>query len=430
MKKNRKSWIYAARVIVASAFLVLAVLGIAFSFYPFNILDVQIAALVQRNLVAFSTASVVLLALSLLIAFFFGRAYCSLACPLGAIQDLICIAMGGIFKRRRSAYAKGGVARYIVASVFWGLLFGGFFLGWVDPYAAFGSALSLSLLGSLLVAAVVVLTLFRNRAFCSFICPAGTLLGVVAGVSPFRMSIDPEKCVSCGRCEAKCPSMCVDSKGGRIDADRCLMCLGCLSGCPKDAVSFGVARERKPFSPSRRRFIAGLSSAALFGAAAFAGASLSGKAGGKSADVIVPPGAGDPGRFLAKCLNCNLCVSACPGHIIKKADGNYGAVSLDMSSGFCRFDCARCSEVCPSGAIRRISLEEKRRTRIAVAVIDRSSCIGCGRCDAVCPQGAVKGGRKEGYSIDGSSCIGCGSCSAACPKGAVSVWPAKRQVSL
>ncbi|MCD7779915.1 MAG: hypothetical protein LUH05_04505 [Candidatus Gastranaerophilales bacterium] len=70
-------------------------------------------------------------------------------------------------------------------------------------------------------------------------------------------------------------------------------------------------------------------------------------------------GAIDQERFANKFDNCNLYVANCPNKIIVKADENFPTVHLDYTKGSCKSDCAKCGEVCLTGAIKRLSLEEK-----------------------------------------------------------------------
>ena len=43
--------------------------------------------------------------------------------------------------------------------------------------------------------------------------------------------------------------------------------------------------------------------------------------------------------------------------------------------GYCDYGCNNCGQVCPSGAIPPLGLEEKRERVIGHAYIDRSRCI-------------------------------------------------------
>ena len=138
---------------------------------------------------------------------------------------------------------------------------------------------------------------------------------------------------------------------------------------------------------------------------------------------VLPPGAGSIDRFAAKCTGCQLCVRNCPQKIIvPAAKGAPGPVSLDLSRGSCAYDCSRCSQVCPTGAIRALPLAEKRRTRIALAEFKPRNCLVfqesavCGQCADACPTKAITL-RKSGAPrpVNQKLCIGCGACQSICP---------------
>ena len=145
-------------------------------------------------------------------------------------------------------------------------------------------------------------------------------------------------------------------------------------------------------------------------------------------------------RFAQKCTACRLCEANCPAKIIVPAPGGDGPVRLDLSRGACKYDCNRCSAICPTGALKPLKLEDKRRTKIAEAEFDPKVCIAfqtedkCGRCAKACPTGAIKL-RKNGTPkpVDKNRCIGCGACQAACPaapKKAMTVHAVERQTLL
>ena len=105
--------------------------------------------------------------------------------------------------------------------------------------------------------------------------------------------------------------------------------------------------------------------------------------------------------------------------------------------GYCRPECTVCSDVCPVGAIRPITVEEKSSTQIGHAVWVRDNCVVltdgviCGNCARHCPSGAIQMVNTEGYSkfkdrrgrdirlqipvVDEERCIGCGACENLCP---------------
>jgi ferredoxin len=108
----------------------------------------------------------------------------------------------------------------------------------------------------------------------------------------------------------------------------------------------------------------------------------------------------------------------------------YGVIGLmkprlDYSAAFCNFDCRRCAEVCPDGAITRLGLADKQVTRLGLARLDLEKCIvktkgtDCAACSEHCPTKAVdtvpSGENLRLPQVNDELCIGCGACEYACP---------------
>lgn len=137
----------------------------------------------------------------------------------------------------------------------------------------------------------------------------------------------------------------------------------------------------------------------------------------------MPAGSVSEKRMINKCINCNLCIQNCPNKILEKANDNFGAVHINYKKGkgYCEFNCNECSKTCPTGAIKKITLDEKQKTRIAMASINFENCINCKICALNCPTGAII---KENGKIkfDAAKCIGCGKCKTVCPNGAIEIY--------
>jgi len=103
---------------------------------------------------------------------------------------------------------------------------------------------------------------------------------------------------------------------------------------------------------------------------------------------------------------------------------------LDYGKKYCNYNCHKCSTVCPSGAIKRISLEEKRRTKIATAVVHTDICIQCGLCVRECPRGIIMKEFGDFPQIAADKCIGCGACASMCPVKAITIEPVNEQIIL
>lgn len=416
---------YVLRIGIASIVAVLSILAFLGIFYPIKIFDIQLIALLQRVLIDFSLFAFIFLLGLFLLTFLFGRFYCSTLCPLGILQEFLMFVF-----RRKNSLKKNLPYKYFIAALVLGFLIGGtaFLVRLIDPYTLFGSAMSGALFGLVVLFLIAVLVWFKGRWFCSNLCPVGTLLGLISKFAVNKIYIDADKCVSCGACASKCPTGSIDYKQKTVDNETCVKCLKCLGKCSKSAISFGMHKNKNvPFSQSRRKFLIGGAAVGVLLLAAKGSVLLAKSAVEKFKKVIIPAGAKNLDDFANRCLNCNLCVQNCPMKIIKKADGDYPVVHIDYTDGFCDYDCHRCSEVCPSGAIERISLAEKRKTQIGVALVDESKCIKCSLCVMKCPRQIIK--REDGGypQISADECIGCGACQNACPVDAITIVPVEKQ---
>ena len=146
---------------------------------------------------------------------------------------------------------------------------------------------------------------------------------------------------------------------------------------------------------------------------------------------LVPPGAVSLGNMAQHCTACQLCVSQCPEGVLRASTeiDTFMQPYMDFDHGYCRPECTKCSEVCPSGAIRPITWEEKSAIQIGRAVWVPANCIvntdgvECGNCARHCLVGAIKMVPSEPDNpesrkipaVDESRCIGCGACETVCP---------------
>lgn len=391
-----------------------------------KVLYLQLGPQIVKTLKNFSLYSAIIILFFFLLTFLFGRFYCSIICPFGLIQDFI----GFILKKKTGKASNFYIIRYLIFSIVFGLLIGGSILGLkiLDPYTNFGLILSsfsnfsslplliYTILGFLIITFLVFL---KNRIFCTTICPIGTILGICAKNGLFKLHISSE-CIKCGMCENECPTGCISSN--KIDNELCIRCMKCVSKCPKQAIKFEKGKKQEPeLDKGRRKFI--------FKAVCFSVAIASIKTGFLLAKeslktikkrLIYPPGAGSYEKFSSKCISCNLCVVNCKGKVLKSTDLEHNAIHLDFSSGKCEYDCNLCGQICPTNAIKKISLEEKQQCQIGIAKLDYSKCILCGACIAECPRRAIERGDAH-INILSSSCIGCGACENICPMKAITV---------
>ncbi len=431
---------YKIRLSIAILVLILAISGICGLFYPVKVLDVQFLPVLQRVFIDFSITAFILLAGIILLTLLFGRFYCSTLCPFGIIQEIAALLF--FTKKRKNKrnsiltpkHTPNYPIKYFIAAITLGMLAGGsaVALRYIEPYTYFGSAFIVSTVGLIAIVTVLILTFVKNRFFCTNICPAGALLGLISKISLNKIYINKDNCVSCGMCERNCPSGCINSKDKTVDNVTCVKCLKCLEVCPKGGIKFGIKpKEEVKFSIKRREIITGVAAAAVFGAMIKAGLAVKDKIIEKFKDIILPPGAESEERLANKCYNCNLCVANCPNKIIEKADKDFPVVHLNYDKGCCDKNCNKCGQVCPTGAIKRLSLEEKQKTRIGMAMIIEDRCGKCGDCISACPYGAIMRVNDK-IVINASKCVGCGACMQICKNrgNAIKIFAVKKQSSV
>lgn len=149
------------------------------------------------------------------------------------------------------------------------------------------------------------------------------------------------------------------------------------------------------------------------------------------ATPIVPPGSQSLRNVAQHCTACQLCVSACPNQVLRPSDSLTKFMQPEMSyeRGYCRTECTKCSEVCPTGSIRSITTAEKSAIQIGHAVWIRQNCVvindevACKNCERHCPAGAIQLVPQNADdpdslnipAIDTERCIGCGACENLCP---------------
>ncbi len=417
----------------------------------------------------------------------FGRIYCSVICPLGVFQD-IAAWLGKQRKKLPYSYSPAiHWLRYSMLILYIGAFIAGIgiFVALFEPYSAYGRIVNnmfqplwqwgnnllahwaeradsyafysvdvwMKSLPTLGIAVVTFVALFilawkNGRTYCNTICPVGTILGFLSRFAFLRVSIDTEKCNSCGVCARSCKASCINNKSHQIDHSRCVACMDCLTSCKRNAIQYIPAYKNKKTSDTkntnlhkdndRRNFL----SIATLMTTATALKAQEKKVDGGLATIedkkipnrsmpITPPGSHGARHFTTHCTACQLCVSACPNGVLRPSSSldRFMQPEISYERGYCRPECTECSAVCPAGAIQPIDVAQKSAIQTGHAVWIEKNCVVltddvvCGNCARHCPTGAIS---MIDYIKDSSEvaqipainierCIGCGACENLCP---------------
>ena len=409
-----------------------------------------------------------------------GRVYCSTVCPIGTLQDFVSRTRRKLKGRKKYTYRKeNNWLRYSVLVLTVISFLSGFILvvNLLDPYSNFGRIFTgilnpfVTVLNNLLafsleklniyllypieiknfpdllvifpilfLAVIVYLSYTRGRLYCNTICPVGTLLGLFSKLSVYKLQIDHVSCEGCGACKLVCKSECIDDENKMIDFDRCVACYNCIDVCPSVSISYQNIFKREipvlqEIDTSKRDFVSKtlIYIIGLTGFAYAQGKIIPKKESTKPVirkSVSSPPGSEAISDFRENCTACHLCVSACPTKVLQPSFLEYGVLGIlqpymDYKTSFCNFECTACGEVCPTGAIKPLSVENKKITQVGKTTFVKENCIvetegtACGACSEHCPTKAVhmvpyKNNLKI-PEVRNQYCVGCGACEFACP---------------
>ncbi|MEZ4409461.1 MAG: 4Fe-4S binding protein [Polyangiales bacterium] len=304
------------------------------------------------------------------------------------------------------------------------------------------------------IGALLFVVLLANRwiprFWCRALCPLGATLGLIARNAVVGMEKDHSKCTDCNLCLVDCQGADSPQGGVKWRQDECHMCLNCETACPEDVIKFRWFPNRKSAtlaqdSMDRRKVLV----TAAAGAAVLPLARTSDTIDSNYYDRLIrPPGSMPERDFLERCIRCAECMKVCPNNALHPAFLESGVEGfwtpiLIPRIGYCEPTCVLCGQVCPTGAIQKISEVQKlgdpvrhiEPIKIGTAFYDHGRCLPwsmatpCIVCEEFCPTSPKaiwveevdapdRNGRMvhlQRPHVDPQLCIGCGACEKVCP---------------
>ena len=241
---------------------------------------------------------------------------------------------------------------------------------------------------------VLALGLLQPRFWCKYVCPSGAVFSVANLFRATERKVE-SSCIHCNKCIEVCPFDAIKPDFTTRTTD-CTQCQTCGGVCPTHAIKFvergnlvQLKLENEPptrETPLGRR---GFLSAAVGAAATVTGAAAltsTTKAFGAILDSgpgwlpVRPPGSVPEQSFLEMCIRCGECFKACPNNVLQALGFQQGLEGLwtphvvaDWAG--CESSCNACGQVCPTGAIRALPIEEKRYARMGLAIVNETTCL-------------------------------------------------------
>lgn len=204
----------------------------------------------------------------IVLTFLFGRIYCSTVCPVGTFQDIF-LRLRKCIKpfRKPFRYRPSSPMRYYILAIYIFCLLAGLVVVpfWIEPWniirnicgaihpaaetaawISLGVGVSTGIVAGILSGVLLAIcALFTGRGFCTDLCPIGSALGCIHNYTLMHIEIDPDKCISCMKCEDVCRAQCVKVSDRYVDNSRCVRCFDCLHVCPNEAIRFQSNRNRR-----------------------------------------------------------------------------------------------------------------------------------------------------------------------------------------
>lgn len=327
----------------------------------------------------------------LILPFFKGRFFCWRICPMGFAAETV-----SRINRRNTGWLRRipFIGKYLAPAILVSAAAGYPLLIWTDPLCMFNGFFSawrepltwLSAVTGIGFTAILLISLIVPNIWCHRLCPLGGLEELLTGLAAWL------RARRAARTGAAAPADTGPAIGRRVF-------LGA-------AIGGGAGLACTRIKPVADRYVT----------------------------FIRPPGAMDK-AFNALCARCGNCMKACPYGLITPDLGRSGLDGLftpvlafrsrnEDQENFCFQDCNACSQVCPTGALRPLTIVQKQQTAIGVAHVCKRKCIAwrkheyCVVCQEYCPYQAIVTVDRHGVKcpiVDESKCRGCGACESQCP---------------
>lgn len=192
-------------------------------------------------------ASLLIFGAVVVVSFLFKRSFCSWVCPFGWLSENLANLGRKLFRRNfappRWLDWPLRAIKYLLLAFFVDIIFfhmdlaglGAFLdspFNQIADIRLFQFFLYLSTTAIVVLAVLIVLSIFIRNFWCRYLCPYGALAALAGLISPMRIRRDVPSCIECGKCAKACPSRLPVNKLISVRSDECSLCLECVEACP------------------------------------------------------------------------------------------------------------------------------------------------------------------------------------------------------
>ncbi len=248
----------------------------------------------------------------LVITLVFGRLFCGWMCAFGSLGDLFHFVGKKLFRiNYRIPERFDAVLKKCKYVLFFFTLIGiwilglGLFSSW-SPWDVFGMEFSLTpdwglaftsfTVGTILLIAILVGSLFVERFFCRYFCPMGAAFAAASTLRIASIKKPADKCGKCRVCTNECAMGIPLYKYDVVRSGECIQCMKCIPKCPRSNVILTIAgSDVKPLATAAT--VASVMGLYYIGSLVVSSTDVS-AAASQSAQAIATPAGTQPGSYV------------------------------------------------------------------------------------------------------------------------------------
>lgn len=234
-------------------FLSLMIFGVILSSDPSPMGTVKDAVVLLGSKGVIFPPRMIAFAVFILLVIIANKFICSWGCQIGTLQDLIFRLnrngddTKGLIRQFKPSFAFTNSVRILsfIAIIVFAVAWSYDIVEPIDPFKIYKPGVVLPA-GWIFISAILILSLFIYRPWCHLFCPFGLVGWLFEKLSIYKIKVNYNTCISCGKCSKACPSNVMDAilKQDKVIPD-CFSCSTCINVCPTNSISFDKGKREK-----------------------------------------------------------------------------------------------------------------------------------------------------------------------------------------